>query len=117
MYKIELNNVSIYDKVLPGVNPGEPDITLSEDESTSSEVVTVEFDIEIDARSWGIKSLSPTVRKIFLNCIIEREDGNYEDYQKDLSDFELESEEGDSHNKYPTDVDINFRRKKIIVTF
>lgn len=119
MYKAEeKDDVEIWGKILPGQNPGEPDVIIGEDDYITGEVVTIEFDIEIEARSWGIKSIVPTVSKVFLNCIIERwADDSYDDYQRDLSDFTLQSESGENHGCSVSSVEINFEKKLVTVTF
>lgn len=86
--------------------------------SSFDETVVIEYSIDIDQRSWGIASFSPSIAKISLAATLENDSETEDiDIELDLKTFEIITSNSDINGFYPTNIDIDFKTKKIDITF
>lgn len=110
MYKIKLTEVSEYNLVK----------SLGKEAYASDENAVIEFDVEIDARSWGIKEINPSIKSILFSCLlIDDVTGEETEYSLNLLDagFTVTTTNLKLGSCYPSDVDVDFSTKTVEVIF
>tara|TARA_Y100000310_G_C20238529_1_gene603493 strand:+ start:195 stop:506 length:312 start_codon:yes stop_codon:yes gene_type:complete len=90
---------------------------VTEPEQYGTATIEVEFIVEVDGRSDGVKSVYPVLQKVTGSVFITDEDEK--ETEIDVKDFETDWENGEKYEDgiYPTWAEIDMANKKITITF
>lgn len=96
-------------------------IDLNSNYDISDSDFTVNWMLDLDARSWGIKDLSINIKRVYGTFTINiwGEDGDiphYLDFNSDDLGFEIKTDLEIKGSIIPTNIEINFKDKKITIS-
>ena len=90
---------------------------ITEPQQSGTANIEVEFTVEVEGRSSGVKSIYPVVQSVTGFVLITDSDDNETEF--DVKGFETDWENGEKYEDgiYPTWAEIDMANKKIIITF
>jgi hypothetical protein len=113
--------MTIYTSYIEGMDVMVYPAPLSEYRDYDGSSLKIKWNVEIEGRSWGIKSISPSINSIVGTLTFSNEADNVKDIEidtlHDLSwDIEIQQYE---YKEYlaPSELEINFDKKHILVYF